>query len=229
MLPVRRSGHHRLIDSSPLDVYGSSVVMVSRSWSDKWFVSFSCEVEREELRPTSEVVGVDVGLASFATFSDGDNIDNPRFYRRDEADLKRVQRRKDAAKKAEDWPENAKHKAILAKIHQRIANRRTDFAHKRSRELVDRYQVIVFEALEPQKMGKSSERRKSIRDVAWSQFIEMTVSKAEEAGRRVIVVDPRNTSKMCSRCGELVAKTLSERVHSCSPPFPPSRGVGGDW
>lgn len=200
---------HRPVEGRP------KTVTLSRSRTGKWFVSFSCEVEANELHPTNEVVGVDVGLDSFATFSTGDKIDNPRFYRRDEADLKRVQQRKDAAKKAENWPENAKQKAILAKIHERIANRRSDFAHQQSRKLVNRYQVIAFEALAPQEMGKSSGMRKSIMDVAWSQFISMTVSKAAEAGRRVILVDPRNTSKMCSRCGELVMKTLSDRTHSC--------------
>lgn len=201
---------HRPIEGTP------KTVTVSRSRAGKWFVSFSCEVEANAYEhPTSEVVGVDVGLASFATFSTGDKIDNPRFLRRDEADLKRVQRRKDAAKKAENWPENAKQKGILAKIHERIANRRNDFAHQESRKLVNRYQIIVFEDLAPKEMGKSSGMRKSIMDVAWSQFIAMTVSKAAEAGRRVVLIDPRNTSKMCSRCGELVRKTLSERTHSC--------------
>ena len=57
--------------------------------------------------------------------------------------------------------------------------------------------------------------RKSIMDVAWSQFISMTIGKAAEAGRTVMLVDPRNTSKMCSRCGELVQKTLSDRTHIC--------------
>ena len=92
-------------------------------------------------------------MASFATLSNGDEIENPRFYRRDETDLARVQKREDAAKQALDWPENSKQKRLLAKIHERIANRRSDFAHKRSRELVNQYQVIVFEDLAPQQMG----------------------------------------------------------------------------
>jgi IS605 OrfB family transposase len=96
-----------------------------------------------------------------------------------------------------------------------VYNRRADFAHKRSRELVSTYQVIVFEDLAPREMGRSRGMRKSILDVAWSQFISMTVAKAEEAGRRVVLVNPRNTSKMCSSCGELVQKTLSERTHTC--------------
>ena len=74
------------------------------------------------------------------------------------------------------------------------------------------YQVIVFEDLAPLEMGKRKGRgmRKSIMDVAWTQFISMTIGKAAEAGRTVILVDPRNTSKMCSDCGELVQKTLSD-------------------
>ncbi len=139
------------------------------------------------------------------------------LYRRDEADLKRAQKLKDAAKNAQKWDENRHRKKALAHIHERIANRRSDFAHKRSRELVNTYQVIVFEDLEPQQMGVSKGRgmRKSIMDVAWSQFVSMTISKAEEAGRLVILVNPRDTSKMCSHCGELVEKKLSERTHTC--------------
>jgi putative transposase len=202
---------HRPLEGTP------KTVTLTRSRTGKWFVSFSCEVEPTLLYPSSTVVGVDVGLASFATLSTDEQIDNPRFLRRDEADLKRVQRRKDAAKQAQNWSENAKQKAILAKIHERIANRRADFAHKVSRWLIDTYQLIVFEALAPQQMGANKGRgmRKSIMDVAWSQFISMTVAKAAEAGRRVILVNPRDTSKMCSSCGRLVEKTLSDRIHSC--------------
>lgn len=202
---------HRPVEGTP------KTVTLRRSATSKWFACFSCETDAKLLPPTSEVVGVDVGLASFATFSNGEKIDNPRFYRKDEADLKRVQRRKDAAKAKQDWQDNRKQKLLLAKIHERIGNRRSDFAHKQSRELVNRYQVIVFEDLAPQQMGAKSGRgmRKSILDVAWTQCIEMTVSKAAEAGRRVVLVDPRNTSKMCSRCHVLVTKTLSDRTHIC--------------
>jgi len=79
------------------------------------------------------------------------------------------------------------------------------------------YEVIVVEDLAPLEMGKRKGRgmRKSIMDVAWTQFISMMIGKAAEAGRTVILVDPHNTSKMCSRCGELVEKTLSTRIHIC--------------
>ncbi|HEX9371047.1 MAG TPA: RNA-guided endonuclease TnpB family protein [Roseiflexaceae bacterium] len=200
---------HRPIEGTP------KTVTLSRSARGKWYACISCATVAHPLEPTEQITGVDVGLASFATLSNGEQIDNPRFYRRDEADLKRVQKRKDAAKNAKDWPENAKQKGILSRIHERIGNRRADFAHKRSRELVNQYQIIVFEALAPHEMGRSKGLRKSIMDVAWTQFISMTIGKAAEAGRTVILVDPRNTSKMCSRCGEIVPKTLSDRTHTC--------------
>ena len=200
---------HRPVEGTP------KTVTLTRSRTGKWYACFSCETEAHPLPPTSSVVGVDVGLATFATLSNETKIDNPRFYRRDEADVKRVQKRKDAAKNTQNWPENTKQKRILARIHERIANRRADFAHQESRKLVDAYQVIVFEELAPMEMGRSRGMRKSILDVAWTQFISLTIGKAAEAGRSIILVNPRNTSKMCSRCGELVEKALSERIHTC--------------
>jgi len=200
---------HRPIEGTP------KTITLTRSRTGKWYACFACEVEPASLPATGREVGVDVGLASFATLSNGEEIANPRFYRRDEADLKRVQQLKDAAKNAQRWDEHRRRKKALAHIHERIANRRNDFAHKRSRELVNCYQVIVFEQLAPMEMGRSRGMRKSIMDVAWSQFISMTVAKAEEAGRRVVLVNPRDTSKMCSSCGKLVQKTLSDRTHTC--------------
>src|SRR5262249_50093770 len=152
-------------------------VTLTRSRTGKWYACFSCETDTPPLPPTEQITGVDVGLLSLATLSNGEQIENPRFYRRDEADLKRAQKLKDAAKNAQKWEENRHRKKALAHIHERIANRRSDFVHKHSRELVNRYQVIVFEDLASQQMGKSKGRgmRKSILDVAWSQFVSMTI------------------------------------------------------
>jgi putative transposase len=200
---------HRPLDGTP------KTVTLTRSRTGKWFAAFACEWESQPLPPTGTVIGVDVGLASFATLSNGEQIANPRFYRRDEADLQRVQRRKDAAKNAENWPENAKQKTILAKIHERIANRRRDFAHQEARKLVNRFGFIAVEDLNVAGMLKNHCLAKSIADVAWSQFAQILIVKAEEAGRRVVQVDPRNTSKRCSRCGQRVDKALSERTHTC--------------
>ncbi len=194
-------------------------VTLRRSRTNKWYVSFSCEVERKPLPASSRIAGVDMGLETFATISNGPDwhtkIENPRFFRRDEADLKRVQKLKDAAKNAQLWDENRRRKKALARIHERIRFRREDFAHQNSRYLVNTFQVLVFEELSPQKIGKSRGMRKSIGDAAWSQLISYSVVKVEEAGRTVVLVDPISTSQMCSGCGQVVQKDLSVRVHDC--------------
>ena len=158
-------------------------VSLKRSQTDKWYVTFSVEVVPKRLPPTEHVVGVDLGLSSFLTTSDGEKVENPRFFRRDEADLKRVQKRKDAAKNTHKWEENRQWKKALARIHERIRFRREDFAHQRSRKLINSFQIIAFEDLEVQQMGRSRGMRKSIADAAWTQLIEYTSTKAEEAGR----------------------------------------------
>src|SRR5262249_4971664 len=159
--------------------------------------------------------GIDVGLASFLTTSEGEKIENPRFFRRDEKDLARVQRLKDAAKNTQNWPENTKRKKALARLHERITWRREDFAHQISRRLVDQFQVIAFEKLNVLDMLQNGRLAKSIADVAWTQLIQYTCTKAEEAGRTMLLVDPHHTTQVCSRCGEIVRKGLNDRMHDC--------------
>lgn len=179
----------------------------------EWFACFSVEREMEPLPPSEKAVGVDVGLESFATFSDGTKVPNPRFFRRDERALARAQRRLSKAEKG--TPLWRKRRLVVAHIHERIANRRRDFAHKLSRSLVNTYGLIAFEDLNTSRMLKNHCLAKSISDAAWSMLINSTAYKAAWAGRRVVLVDPRNTSQVCSVCGTLVKKELSVRLHSC--------------
>jgi IS605 OrfB family transposase len=169
--------------------------------------------EINPLPESTEAVGIDVGLISFATLSDGTEIDNPRFFGAGEKELAKVQRKLSAAPKG--TPERRKRRKVVARVHERIANRRSDFAHQVSRQLVLAFGLIVFEKLNVLGMVKNGRLSKSIADAAWSQLISCTTSKAACAGRRVILVDPRGTSLRCSRCGEVVKKTLAERTHHC--------------
>jgi putative transposase len=193
-------------------------VVLRRDTVGNWYACLSCEVERQVLDPSPHVVGVDVGLTWFATFSTSEQIQNPRFFRQDEHDLAKAQRKLQAAKGTPDyWPR----KRVIHHIHKRIANRRNDFAHKLSRRLVNEYQVIVFEDLDIQAMQAKNGTgvNKSIGDVAWHQFVQFTVYKAASAGRACVLIDPRNTTKACSACGALVPKSGcplgAERVHAC--------------
>lgn len=181
---------------------------IQRDAVGNWYACFACEVEPTPLPFNDVAVGIDVGLTTFATLSNGVSVDNPRFFRRDEYELGRAQRRY-----AKD--KTPKRRKVIAHIHQRIANRRKDFAHKLSRELVNTYGVLIFENLSTKNMLQNHRLAKSISDAAWNQLILNCTYKAECAGRVVVLVDPRNTSKMCSGCGVLVEKDLSVRVHDC--------------
>ncbi|MCJ7445511.1 MAG: RNA-guided endonuclease TnpB family protein, partial [Methanotrichaceae archaeon] len=101
------------------------------------------------------------------------------------------------------------------RIHERIANRRTDFVNQMGRQLVNRFGVIAFEDLNIKDMVHNHTLAKSIFDVAWRMLIKSTESKAAYAGSKVVLVDPKYTSQLCSRCGLIVKKDLSERVHNC--------------
>lgn len=202
------------------DIEGTIKTLTIRRKNDKWYACFSCEIKPKPLPVTDKVVGIDVGLASFATFSTGEKIDNPRFFKIDEKKLAKAQRRLNKAKKG--TPDRKKQRKKVSRIHEKIANRRANFAHKLSRKIVNEYQVIALEKLNIKNMMSNQTKvfghklNQSIGDVAWNQFMQFTTYKAAEAGRQVIFVNPRNTSKMCSRCGQLVEKTLADRVHSCS-------------
>jgi putative transposase len=193
----------------------AKTLTIQRDAVGNWYACFSCVVEPQPLPPTDKVVGIDVGLTHFATLSDASQIDNPRFFRQDEKALAKVQRR--LSKETKGTPEYRYRKRALNHVHQRIANRRRDFAHKQARKLVNEYQLIAFEALNiiDMKDGNHRGMNKNIGDVAWNQFVQFAMSKAADAGRSVVLVDPRNTTKACSGCGEIVPKPLSVRVHVC--------------
>jgi putative transposase len=189
-------------------------VTLRRNSTGKWFVAFAVERERAPIDDGAEAaVDVDVGLETFATLSTGERIDNPRFFRHDEKDLARAQRR--LSEQPKGRPERARRRKIVARIHERIANRRKNFAHQESRKLIKRFGIIVFEDLSITRMLKNHSLAKSIADAAWGQLATYTHYKAEDAGRTYVEIDPRGTSQRCSRCGAVVKKSLSIRVHQC--------------
>ena len=205
-----RIKQHRLIEGK------IKTLTIRRDSTNKWFACFVCEVENQILPKIDKSIGIDVGLINFTTFSDGEKIPNPRFFKQDEDKLAKYQSKFSKTKKGSF--KRKKLKKIVAKIHSKIVNKRTDFAHKLSRRIVNKNQIIVFEKLNIEQMQQKTFKgiRKSIGDVAWNQFMNFVKYKAEWAGRQTIFINPRNTSKMCSGCGTLVDKDLSVRIHSCS-------------
>jgi putative transposase len=199
-----------------------------------WYVTFSCEVEEDALPPCTEAVGIDLGLLHFATLSTGETIENPRPYRRRLKRIKLLQQAKDRKKRGSHRRKRAA--IALATAHRRVRNQRKDFQHQAARALINRFGVIVFEDLKITNMSKAPAPKPdpekegaylsngasakaglntSILDAGWGQFQALCVAKAASAGRHVVLVDPYNTSQVCSGCGKLVPKPLEERTHRC--------------
>lgn len=183
----------------------------------KWYACLSCEVGAELLPPSDKEAGIDVGLKTFASLSNGENVENPRFFRKDEKALAKAQRK--LAKQTRGSKARRKARKVVSRIHERIRNRRHNFVHQIARRLVNRYGVIAIEKLNVKGMVKRNYKNhclaKSIADASWSMFRSVLTGKAERANRLVVAVNPAYTSQTCSGCGNIARKSLSQRQHDC--------------
>lgn len=179
---------------------------------DKWFAIFSCEVDCVPLEHDGPSVGIDVGLESFLTTSDGDHEPNPRHLKEALPELRRRQRTVARRKKGGSNRRNAvKH---LRRTHVRVRNLRCEHHHKTALKLVRRYGFIAVENLTVKNMLRNHRLAQSIQDAGWSQFLGILRHKAESAGAQFVEVDPRGTSQTCT-CGADVKKDLRQRWHDC--------------
>jgi putative transposase len=214
------------------EIKGSIKTCTVKREGEDWYVVFACEVEAEPLEVCEEAVGIDLGLLHFATLSDGSTKENPRYYRHAEKKLERLQQSLSRKKRGS----TRRRKAVkqVAKAHRKVANQRKDFLHKASHSLINSDGLIVFEELQPANMSKRPKPKqdeqgdsipngaatkgglnKSIVDAGWAMFQQFCTYKAANAGRDVLFVNPRYTSQICSGCGQVRKKELSERWHSC--------------
>ncbi|HTV92099.1 MAG TPA: RNA-guided endonuclease TnpB family protein [Verrucomicrobiae bacterium] len=189
-------------------------VTVSRR-ADAWYASFAIEVDYEpDTRTDASLVGVDLGLESLATLSDGTKFAAPKPLRRYLKKLGRLSRR--LARKRLGSRNRAKAKAKLARLHARIAAIRLDALHKLSSHLV-RYAVIVIEELNVGGMLANRCLARAISDVGLSEFRRQLEYKATMAGSRLVVADRWfPSSKLCSSCySKNESLSLSQRTWTC--------------
>ncbi len=200
----------------------------------QWYAVFSCEIETAEKLPESlEDVGIDLGVSHLAALSNGEMIEHPRYYRKAKKTLER--RQQSLSRKRRGSHRRDKARKLVAKAHRKVRNQRRDFLHKQSRKVVNRYHVIVFEDIQTKNLTRKPKPKQdeatgqylpngaaakgglntSILDAGWATFVEMCSVKAAWAGRTLLKVDPRSTSQVCSGCGQVRKKELSERWHSC--------------
>jgi putative transposase len=189
-------------------------ITVKRHQSGKWYACISVEENKEiEPQPIQHAVGLDMGIKHFLTDSDRKQIENPHCLKEPLKKLKKEQHRLSRRRKKSKNRERQRIK--VAKVHERITHQRNDFLHKLSRYYVDNYDMMAIEDLNIKGMVRNHRLAQSISDVAWATFANMLSYKAENAGKVVVKVDPRNTTQRCSGLGRIVKKSLTVRTHKC--------------
>ena len=218
-------GELKLLGKWDIHTFGVKLIkrvrLVRRA--DGFYCQFSVDFDHSKpLKPTGNQVGLDVGLEYFYSDSNGNHVDNPRFFRKAEIDIKRVQRRIYKHKKGS--LRRRKSRKVYARKHLRVSRQRNEFVKTEALTLVQSNDLVAYVRrsrsrrvdLKVKNMVRNHRFAKSINDVAWSQFRQWIEYFAQKHSRQAIAVKPHNTSQLCSNCGAKVKKELKVRIHKCS-------------
>jgi putative transposase len=234
-------GHVRVNQHRP--VVGKVKTVSVKREGKRWYVVLTAEQEQPEPLPkTGSVVGIDMGIASFLTTSNGEHVANPRHARKAAAKLEAAQQALSRFPRVRRDKRTANHQRAVdnvAKLHRKVRRQRLDHAHRVAVDLVREHEVIAHEDLKIRNMVKAPAPKAdpdqpgsflpngaaakaglnhSISDAGWGVFLTILHAKAESAGREVIAVDPRNTSRTCPECGHVAAENrpTQEKFHCVS-------------
>ncbi len=178
-----------------------------------WYICFSVELpEVVPIEREFSPVGIDLGLTSLVALSNGETVATPQHTQKAASALRRAQRALSRASRGSK--RRSKAKLRVQRVNARIARQRRDSTHKLSRSLAARFSHIAFEDLNIRGLAAGM-LAKPLHNAAWTQLVNLTTYKAENAGGVVSLVDPRGTSQTCPGCGVIKRKTLTEREHRC--------------
>ncbi|MGA5507410.1 RNA-guided endonuclease InsQ/TnpB family protein [Streptomyces umbrinus] len=238
---IQGVGHVRVHRHRP--VVGTVKTVSVKREGKRWYLILTAEQEQPEPLPkTGSVVGIDMGIASFLTTSGGEHVANPRHGRKAAAKLEAAQQALSRFPRVRRDKRTANHQRAVdnvARLHRKVRRQRLDHAHKAALELVRAHDLIAHEDLKIRNMLKAPAPKPdpdqpgsflpngaaakaglnhSISDVGWGVFLTILNAKAESAGRDVVAVDPRNTSRTCPECGHVAAENrpTQEKFHCVS-------------
>jgi putative transposase len=182
--------------------------------ADGYYVQFCVQIDRfEEIAPSGNAIGLDVGLNDFYTDSNAVTVDNPRFLRKGTRRLRQAQRR--VSRRVKESKNRGKARVILGKRHLKISRQRKDHAVKLARCVITSNDVVAYEDLRIKNLVKNHCLAKSINDASWFQFRVWLEYFGKVFGKITIAVPAAGTSQECSQCGTVVKKSLSTRTHVC--------------
>ena len=212
---LAKIGKLKVVWSRPLPCEPSSVTVIKDSLR-RYFLSLVVEVENEPMKPNDQSVGVDLGIATFATLSTGEKVDSPKPLKREIKRIRKLDKQLSKKTKGSNRYERARKKR--AKLHAKLADTRTDFLHKLSTRLICENQTIVLEDLNVSGMVRNRKLSRAISDMGWRQFRTLCEAKAEKYGREFRVINRwEATSQKCSCCGFNGGKLdLSVREWKCA-------------
>lgn len=191
-----------------------SSVTIKKNRAGQWFANCLCEIEEPKSIEIKTGIGIDVGLSHFATMSNGEVIDNPKFYRLLEPKIKKIQ--KSLSRKQKGSKNQEKQRLKLARLHQKVFNQRNNFIHQTCSAITKQYDLVCVEDLNVSGMMKNHCLAKSIQDASWYQFKTMLDWHCKKRGKKFVKVGQWFAStKTCSSCGNIQDMPLSERVYHC--------------
>ena len=212
-----KAGTFKLVGSRDLHFYPLKSIKRVRVFkrADGYYAQFCIDRERlEDTQPTGKIIGLDVKIKEFYTNSNGDTCSNPKFLRKSEKSLKRLQHRLSKCQKGSKNRQKFQNK--LAKQHLKVSRQRKDFVIKTARALCQSNDLIAVEDLQVKNMVFNHKLAKSISDASWSMFRTWLEYFGKVFNREIVAVKPHFTSQNCSSCGAIVKKSLSVRTHVCS-------------
>lgn len=206
----RPIGHLKMRGFRKAEKYGMARLVKK---SSGWYFQYGVEVTAKRAKIVKKKIGIDLGLNYFVADSNGNTTKAPKFLRVAHEKLSEAQVLLSRAVRGSN--RRSRKRQIVARQHERVANKRKDWLHKLSFQYTRKYDLIAVEDLDIKQMMGNHRLARSIGDASWGIFVGMLAYKMQILGRKLVKVDPAYTSQDCNKCGERVKKSLSTRTHEC--------------